>query len=293
MFKIITMGWYRIGCAVIATTPDNFILLLNGGYFYLKHFFCLVVDQADKLLIAPPGKEFTKVLYDFHYNLFGGDISPPGRRNWRLISHAEGSLFVFSATAGVGYSQLDETMRTAFLTLKVDSRERGLFFASHRLRVVRSHERYSTLVEELNKVKFCRVLVFVNACRSAHMLNERLASDGWVCGIVTGEMSLKQRLSAIRSFRDGLTLVMVATDIVGRGIDIPNIKLVVNFNVPDSIDTYVHRVGRTGRAGCGGSAVCFLTNHDKRFSMLLESFFEKMSLSIPPCVHKCLYYRVR
>jgi len=235
----------------------------------------LVLDEADRLTNSCDGMRLLDALKGDVRNLFFNFARVRTRRRYTSFKRSGRALYLMSATSLSDVLRYFKASGCSFMTLGVSGRDSGSGLVQHRLRVVRQHEKYSVLVEELNKIRFCKVLVFVNSCNTADLLCKRLLTDGWHVLGVTGEMSLKRRLSAIRSFRDGKCFILVATDIIGRGIDIPGIKCILNFDVPGSVDIYTHRVGRTGRAGDRGFALSLLTLQDRGFVALLkEHFFE-------------------
>jgi len=101
-------------------------------------------------------------------------------------------------------------------------------------------------------------LVFVETKRAADTLEMELHNDGISVTAIHGDRSQTERESALHAFKSGANPVMVATDVAARGLDIPNVSLVINFDMPKQIDDYVHRIGRTGRAGRKGTAIAFV-----------------------------------
>ena len=111
-----------------------------------------------------------------------------------------------------------------------------------------------------------RVLVFVATKREADMLEEYLYNQHFPATSIHGDRTQTEREQALKSFRNGQAKVLVATDVCARGIDIPNVAMVVNYDMPNQIEDYVHRIGRTGRAGNDGSASAFITPKDARLA---------------------------
>lgn len=126
-------------------------------------------------------------------------------------------------------------------------------------------------------------LVFVETKRSADMLEYKLCDIGLPATSIHGDRDQRERESALASFRAGRTPVLVATDVAARGLDIPNVVHVINYDFPGDIDDYVHRIGRTGRAGHNGLATSFLNekSNKKAVQDLIEIFVENQ-LERPP-----------
>jgi ATP-dependent RNA helicase RhlE len=100
-------------------------------------------------------------------------------------------------------------------------------------------------------------LVFTNTKHGADRVVQKLAQEGFVARAIHGDKAQNARQDALKSFRDGRVKILVATDIAARGIDIPELSHVINYDLPDVAETYIHRIGRTGRAGLGGTAISF------------------------------------
>ena len=123
-------------------------------------------------------------------------------------------------------------------------------------------EKYGRLVEEIEK-REGSIIVFVKTKRSADKLAERLAKQKLPVDAIHGDLRQNQRDRAIANFRNGKTRIMIATDIAARGLDIPHIRHVINFDLPQVAEDYIHRIGRTARAGAEGSSLCFITGEDR------------------------------
>jgi len=100
-------------------------------------------------------------------------------------------------------------------------------------------------------------LVFTNTKHGADRVVQKLTQEGFVARAIHGDKAQNARQEALKSFRDGRVQILVATDIAARGIDIPELSHVINYDLPDVAETYIHRIGRTGRAGLGGTAISF------------------------------------
>jgi superfamily II DNA/RNA helicase len=131
----------------------------------------------------------------------------------------------------------------------------------------------------LREVEVEQALVFTATKRTAAELTESLVGKGFTAGALHGDMKQKDRSRMLTQLREGKMRVLVATDVAARGIDVPGINLVVNFDAPRMAEDYVHRIGRTGRAGRAGIAVTFLGHEDRNLMRQVERFTgNKMSL---------------
>jgi ATP-dependent RNA helicase DDX49/DBP8 len=119
------------------------------------------------------------------------------------------------------------------------------------------------------------VIVFTSTCRGCEFVAELLTRLGVPCAALHSHVSQQRRLAALGKFRSGLVKVLVATDVASRGLDIPSVTLVINYDVPRSLEDYVHRTGRTARAGRGGRAVSFVSQYDIEIFKSIEAFVGK------------------
>jgi ATP-dependent RNA helicase RhlE len=153
---------------------------------------------------------------------------------------------------------------------------------SHALYPVERHLKTALLKELLRKTDTESVLVFTRTKHRAERVAQQLKSEGCRATSLQGNLSQNQRQAALNGFRAGSIKVLVATDIAARGIDVLDISHVINYDIPDSTDAYIHRIGRTGRVGKAGDAFTFVTNEDRdmvyALEQLLDAPLERMTL---------------
>jgi ATP-dependent RNA helicase RhlB len=130
------------------------------------------------------------------------------------------------------------------------------------LYLVRTRERFAVLYNLITRQNLKRVLVFCNRRDQTRRLADRLKAHDINCAVLSGEVAQKKRIRTLEDFRSGNIRVLVATDVAGRGIHIDDISHVVNYNLPLDVEDYVHRIGRTGRAGATGASVGFATEDE-------------------------------
>jgi len=129
-------------------------------------------------------------------------------------------------------------------------------------------------------------LIFVETKRDADILEEELTHQAFLATSIHGDRSQPERQEALRSFKAGRTPYLVATDVASRGLDIPDVTHVVNYDCPSDFDSYVHRIGRTGRAGRTGTATAFLTPRDGRIAQQLLTLLEEANQEVPDELHR-------
>jgi len=153
---------------------------------------------------------------------------------------------------------------------------------SHALYPVKQHLKTALLKELLNKTSTESVLIFTRTKHRAERVAQQLVRVGYRVTSLQGNLSQNQRQAALDSFRNGSIKILVATDIAARGIDVLDISHVVNYDMPDSTDAYIHRIGRTGRVGKAGDAFTLVTGEDtamvRSLERLLNAPLERMTL---------------
>ena len=222
---------------VVVATPGRLEDLIARGAIRLDRVRVLVLDEADRML-------------DMGFR-------PVVDRIVRQTPAERQTLFL-SATLGGEAGRLadDYTRSPRRHEQRKPERERGR--VEHRFLAVAHEDKLDSLVKALTGERATRTLVFVRTKRGADRLVKRLARRGVEAAAMHGDKSQSQRERALRRFDRGDVSALVATDVAARGIDVEGITQVVNFDAPEDRDTYVHRVGRTGRAGRRGLGVTFV-----------------------------------
>ena len=122
--------------------------------------------------------------------------------------------------------------------------------------------KYSTLVDLYKNLLIGQCIIFVNSVNSADELGNKLEADGYAIGKIHGSLDTQTRMEVLKNFRIGLIRVLIATDVLSRGIDIEQIGIVINYDIPRDRSQYIHRIGRSGRFGKVGVAINFVTDRD-------------------------------
>ncbi|HEX8646623.1 MAG TPA: DEAD/DEAH box helicase [Thermoleophilaceae bacterium] len=227
---------------IVVATPGRLEDLIARGDIKLDRVQIVVLDEADRML-------------DMGFR-------PPVARIVGQTPAKRQTLF-FSATLGgdVGKLARDYTRNPARHEYTPPRQDRGR--VDHRFVAVGRERRIDTLVEHLEE-DHGRTLVFVRTKRGADRLVKRLKSRGHVAVAMHGDKTQGQRERALKSFHSGSSSTLVATDVAARGIDVDDVTHVINFDAPADRDTYVHRVGRTARAGRSGIGITFVMEDEIR-----------------------------
>jgi len=233
---------FRRGIDVIVATPGRLLDHLRLPYARLAGLEVLVLDEADRMLDM--------------------GFLPDIRRVLRHLPARRQTLF-FSATMPAPIVELSQQMLTKPVTINLERRSAPAVGITQAVYPVPSELKSALLVELLKRGEIRSVIVFTRTKHRANRLADYLVRHGVTAGRIHGNRSQSQRTQALAEFKAGVFPVLVATDIAARGIDVEALSHVVNFDVPNSPDDYVHRVGRTARAEATGDAFLFVAPEEE------------------------------
>jgi superfamily II DNA/RNA helicase len=237
---------------IVIATPGRLKDHMDRGSVDLGRVEILVLDEADRMLDMGFQEEIDAII----------GRAPKNRQT-----------LLFSATlAGVVGRLASRVTRNAKRIEIVRAAEAKLDITQHALFADNEDHKGRMLDSLLREVDVQQALVFTATKRSAADLTESLLVKGFTAGALHGDMQQKERTRTLNQLRDGRMRVLVATDVAARGIDVPGINLVVNYDAPRQAEDYVHRIGRTGRAGRAGIAVTFLGHADRNLVRQIERF---------------------
>jgi len=228
------------GAEIVVACPGRLLDLAGEGHVDLSHVEVLVLDEADRMCdmgFLPDIKRILKLLPQQRQTLFFSATMPPE------IRQLSKSILKDPVTVQIGMIAPAETV-------------------SHALYPVTNNMRKELLLSMLRQTATGRVLIFTRTKRRARFLARDLEKKGYNAAALQGNMSQNKRQKAINGFRNGKYDILVATDVASRGIDVDEISHVINFDMPDTVDAYTHRIGRTGRKEESGEAFTLATPDD-------------------------------
>jgi ATP-dependent RNA helicase RhlE len=237
------------GIDIAVACPGRLLDHVNQGIMKLKTVELLVIDEADRM--------------------FDMGFMPDVRKILRHVPKKRQTL-LFSATMPDEINRLARDILNDPVKVQVDALM-PTKSVSHFLMPVKQHLKTSLLKEILKRTEMDSVLVFTRTKQKADRLAHQLKNKGIGAVAMQGDMSQKSRQAALDGFRDGRHKILVATDIAARGIDVLSISHVINFDIPENVDSYTHRTGRTGRAKQTGEAYTFVTPDDLEIVQEFES----------------------
>lgn len=244
---------------IIIATPGRLIDHMDQKQISFEHIKILILDEADRMFDMGFAPQIKKIL-----------VSVPKERQTMLFSATMPAAIVGIATS---HMKLPVRIEVAPAGTAASLVEQEIF-------IVRKEEKLQ-LLEKLLKEFSGSVLVFSRTKHGAKKMTRAIGSMGHTVAEIHSNRSLAQRSAALSGFKKGQYRVLVATDIAARGIDATGIELVVNFDLPDNAEDYVHRIGRTGRAGKNGRAISFATPEERSDIKTIERLIRK-SLRITP-----------
>jgi len=251
------VGALKMGVDVLIATPGRLLDLINQGYVKLGDISIFVLDEADRMLDMGFIHDVKKLI--------------------KLIPAKRQSLF-FSATMPESIRVLASTILTNPEEVQVTPASTTAETVEQEMYFVDAANKKDLLIHILKDKTITTALVFTRTKHGADKVQRMLEKAKIKAEAIHGNKSQNARQNALRNFKDKTTRVLVATDIAARGIDIDNLNLVINYEIPNIPETYVHRIGRTGRAGLEGKAVSFCDVEEYDY---LRDIQKLISIEIP------------
>jgi ATP-dependent RNA helicase RhlE len=228
----------RRGVDILIATPGRLLDLHGQGEVDLRDLEVLILDEADRMLDMGFVHDIKRIL----------NIVPPRRQN-----------LLFSATFSPEIRTLANGILHNPVEVKVDPENTTTELVKQRIYKVDKERKPELVIKLIEEGNWQQVLIFTRTKHGANRLSKKLEQRGITSAPIHGNKSQTARTQALKGFKEGSVRVMVATDIAARGLDIPLLPHVVNFELPNVAEDYVHRIGRTGRAGANGEAISLVS----------------------------------
>lgn len=249
------------GAQIIVATPGRMLDMIKRRYVDITAIQYCVLDEADEMLNMGFYEDITSILED----------TPENKTTW-----------LFSATMPKEVAQIAKEFMSSPYEITVGHKNEGTKNVSHEYYTVGARDRYPVLKRladlhpEIFSVVFCRTK------RDTQSVAEKLIEDGYNAAALHGDLSQAQRDGVMKAFRGRQIQMLVATDVAARGIDVDDITHVINYQLPDEVETYTHRSGRTGRAGKTGTSIVIITKSERRkiaqIERIMKTKFEEKSI---------------
>ena len=244
------------GVDFIVGTPGRVLDLQESTTMDLSNVGFLVLDEADRMFdmgFYPDLRKLIKVL--------------PDSKNRRTM--------LFSATLNTYVKNLAWEYTEDAFEITIEAENITVDEIDQLLYHVSSEDKMKLLLGTLAKEKCDSCIIFCNTKRSCEVVAKRLKINGYTCEFIIGDLPQSKRLQIMNSFKNGSLKCLVATDVAARGIDVDDLELVVNYDLPNESENYVHRIGRTARAGKSGKAFTFCSEQDVYNLPAIERYIEK------------------
>lgn len=291
----------REGIDVIIGTPGRLMDCLENHYLVLNQCNYVVLDEADRMIDMGFEPQVVAVLENMG-SLLKSENEEEMEQQLSLVARTRGQLHnfrvtsMFSATMPPEVERLAKTFLRHPAIVKIGDEESGKNKRiDQRVLFMKPTKKKDKLTETLREILSSqprsrkervvdgqKVIVFVNIKKECDMVYKAVSSAGFRATILHGGKSQDQREESLKGFREGFCDVLVATDVAGRGLDIPDVTHVVNYDLPSKIQNYTHRIGRTGRAGKEGIAISFLTDGDEEIMYDLKQYLAATDMPVPP-----------
>jgi ATP-dependent RNA helicase DDX3X len=259
------------GCHLLVATPGRLVDILERRRLSFKNIQYLVLDEADRMLDMGFEPQVRRIVE-------GEDMPLP----------AERQTLLFSATFPENIQSLARDFLKEYVFLSIGRVGATSENITQQIELVRDDQKRSLLLEILDKHKDEKglTLIFTETKRMADIVCEFLNDNQYSATAIHGDRVQSEREAALDLFRKGIMPIMVATAVAARGLDIPNVTHVISFDLPNDIDDYVHRIGRTGRAGNTGLATAFFTNGNRFISDPMVKLLRDANQEVPQWLEK-------
>lgn len=244
---------------ILVATPGRLLDFASKQDVYLDRVEILVIDEADRMLdmgFIPDVKRIVR-------------MTPPKVSRQTLL---------FSATFTRDVINLSEQWTCSAVKVEIEPEKGTTDRVEQLVYITTTEDKYKLLYNLITKQNLERVMVFANRRDQTRKLTDMLRDHRISCALLSGEVPQDKRVKTLENFREGKIKVLVATDVAGRGIHVDGVSHVVNFTLPEQTDDYVHRIGRTGRAGATGTSVSFACEDD---AFLIPKLEEAIGRKLP------------
>jgi ATP-dependent RNA helicase RhlB len=256
---------------VVVATPGRLLDFVSKQILNLGQAGIMIIDEADRMLDMGFIPDVRKIIYK----------TPPKEQRQTML---------FSATFTEEVKQLSAQWCKNPVTIEPEPEQVAVETVEQIVYLTTTSEKFTVLYNLITSKEHERIIIFANMKNEARRLSERLERHGVACTLLSGDIPQEKRTARLEAFREGRVKVMVATDVAGRGIHIAGISHVINYTLPYEPEDYVHRIGRTGRAGVSGISISFACEEDAFVLPEIEEYIGESlhcvqpheSLLVPP-----------
>jgi len=252
------------GVEILVATPGRLLDHIEQKTVQLNQVRMLVLDEADRMLDM--------------------GFMPALKRILALLPRQRQSL-MFSATFSDEIKKLADDFLIYPTLLEVARSNATADTVTQKVHLVDSDQKHALLAQLLQEDNNCQTIVFTRTKLTAGRLARQLQREGIAAGAIHGDKTQQERLEALNAFKEGKITALIATDVAARGLDIDNLPRVINYEIPHAAEDYVHRIGRTGRAGASGTAISLVAPEEEKFlaeiEKLIKTSLQRETFTLP------------
>ena len=248
---------------IVVATPGRLLDFCRSGTVDLSQVESLVIDEADRMLNMGFIPDVRSI------------IRKTPRKERRQTQ-------LFSATISSDIRRLAENWTLDPVAISIEPEQIAVDSVNQLVYLTTESEKFNVLFNLIHIQKIIRAIIFVNRRDQTRNLEEKLYRHGFRTGLLTGEVPQKKRIRTLDQFKNGEIELLVATDVAGRGIHVDDISHVINYNLPEDPEDYVHRIGRTGRAGALGTSISLVCESDAFMLPAIENLLGEKLLCEQP-----------
>ena len=246
---------------IIVATPGRLVDMISKRHIFTDNIKTLVLDEADEMLSGG----FMEILYEII-----------------KCMPKKCQICLFSATMPKEILDLTENFMNNPETLLVNRDELTLEgIKQFYINLKQYNWKFDVLYDIYDTINITQSIIYVNSKNILNNLYDRLSRDEYPVSYIHGDMQTIEREKNLNDFKNGITRIMLSTDLLSRGIDIQQLSLVINFDLPRNKETYIHRIGRSGRYGRKGTAINFITDEDTAHMKEIEDFYNTKIEEMP------------
>ncbi|HQM86606.1 MAG: DEAD/DEAH box helicase [Methylotenera sp.] len=255
----------KTGVEVLVATPGRLLDHIEQKTLQLNQVQMLVLDEADRMLDMGFMPDLKRILA----------LLPKQRQN-----------LMFSATFSNEIKKLSDDFLTKPTLIEVARSNATNDNVTQQVYQVAQRDKEALLVQLLKEASTSQVIVFTKTKITASRLSRSLAKSGIAADAIHGDKTQKERIEALDAFKAGKIMALVATDVAARGLDISELPMVINYEIPSAPEDYVHRIGRTGRAGASGIAISLVSEEEEKYLTEIEKLIKKSIIKITAHIEK-------
>ena len=246
---------------IVIGTPGRVLDMINKKALDTRKLKIMILDEADEML----SKIFSNQIYDI-FRFLPNNIQ----------------VGLFSATMTPDFFRLSDCFMRDPVKILVKNEELTLEgIRQFYINLEHNEYKYDTICDLYDMCSISQTIIYCNSRTMVEDLFRRLCNDNFSCECMHGDLSQDERNKIMEDFRNGTTRILISTDLLSRGIDIQQISLVINYDIPNNIESYIHRIGRSGRYGRKGTSINFLTRYDVKKMKDIEEYYHTVIEELP------------